>query len=66
MERYETIGAHWAEAGAGKYQRETDLAEERRILAEATTKEKADEERERVGRSSLCTTSPSTADYLTS
>lgn len=42
------IGKQWAEDGAGKRQREIELAEERRILTEARRKEMADEERERV------------------
>lgn len=42
------IGKQWAEDGAGKKQRDIELAEERRILAEARRKEMADEERERV------------------
>lgn len=48
MQRYEEIGTHWAETGAGKKQHEIEIAEERRILSEATIKEKADEDREKV------------------
>lgn len=50
LERYEMIGAQWASEGAGKRQREMQLAEEKRILAEAMIKEKADEEREWVSK----------------
>lgn len=42
------IGNQWAESGAGKRQHDKDIAEERRILAEAAIKEKIDEEREIV------------------
>lgn len=48
LERYEMIGNKWAESGAGKRQRDKDLAEERRVLAEAAIKEKADRDREIV------------------
>lgn len=42
------IGNQWAETGAGKRQHDIDVAEERRVLAEAAAKEKADEDREKV------------------
>lgn len=42
------IGNQWAESGAGKQQHDKDLAEERRVLAEAAAKEKADRDREIV------------------
>lgn len=42
------IGAQWAETGAGKKQHDIQVAEEKRVLAEAAAKEKADEEREEV------------------
>lgn len=42
------IGNQWAESGAGKRQHDKDIAEERRILAEAAIKEKIDEDREIV------------------
>lgn len=48
LERYETIGNQWAESGAGKLQHDKDIAEERRVLAEAAIKEKADQDREIV------------------
>lgn len=48
LERYEMIGNQWAESGAGKRQHEKDIAEERRVLAEAAIKEKADQDREIV------------------
>ncbi|CAM9375404.1 unnamed protein product [Chrysoparadoxa australica] len=44
--RYEDIGTHWAEAGAGKKQREEELKLERKILREAAEKEAADQARE--------------------
>ncbi|CAM9707243.1 unnamed protein product [Ectocarpus sp. 13 AM-2016] len=46
LQRYEMIGNQWAESGAGKRQHDKDIAEERRILAEAAIKEKIDEDRE--------------------
>ncbi|CAM9688214.1 unnamed protein product, partial [Ectocarpus sp. 8 AP-2014] len=46
LQRYEMIGNQWAESGAGKRQHDKDVAEERRILAEAAKKEKIDEDRE--------------------
>ncbi|CAN0058936.1 unnamed protein product [Ectocarpus fasciculatus] len=46
LQRYEMIGNKWAESGAGKRQHDKDIAEERRILAEAAIKEKIDEDRE--------------------
>lgn len=42
------IGNQWAESGAGKRQHDKDVAEERRVLAEAAIKEKADQDRETV------------------
>lgn len=42
------IGNQWAESGAGKRQHDKDITEERRILAEAAIKEKADQDREIV------------------
>lgn len=42
------IGKQWVEEGAGKRQKDIEIAEERRILAEARRKEMADEERELV------------------
>lgn len=48
LQRYEMIGTQWAETGAGKKQRDKDVAEERRVLAEAAIKEKADLDREIV------------------
>lgn len=48
LERYEMIGNQWAESGAGKRQHEKDIAEERRVLAEAAIKERADQDREIV------------------
>lgn len=42
------IGNQWAESGAGKRQHDKDVAEERRVLAEAAIKEKADQDREIV------------------
>lgn len=53
LERYDMIGNHWAESGAGKRQREKDIAEERRVLAEAAIKEKADQDRENVSVASV-------------
>mmetsp|Transcript_22264 Transcript_22264/g.46258 ORF Transcript_22264/g.46258 Transcript_22264/m.46258 type:complete len:521 (+) Transcript_22264:57-1619(+) len=47
MSRYEEIGQQWADSGAGKRQREAELALERKILREAAAKEAADLERER-------------------
>ncbi|CAN0217934.1 unnamed protein product [Pylaiella littoralis] len=46
LERYEMIGNKWAESGAGKKQHDKDIAEERRVLAEAAIKEEADQDRE--------------------
>ncbi|CAN0161658.1 unnamed protein product, partial [Laminaria digitata] len=46
MQRYEMIGKQWAQSGAGKKQHDIDVAEEKRMLAEAAIKEKADEDRE--------------------
>lgn len=48
LQRYEMIGNQWAETGAGKRQRDIDVAGEKRVLAEAAMKEKADEDREKV------------------
>ncbi|GMH51204.1 hypothetical protein TrRE_jg11897 [Triparma retinervis] len=47
MSRYEEIGQQWADSGAGKRQREAQLALEKKILSEAAAKEAADLERER-------------------
>jgi len=47
MERYEEIGQQWADAGAGKRQREAEIKLEQKILREAQAKENADLERER-------------------
>lgn len=47
-ERYELIGARWAETGAGKKQHDIQVAEEKRVLAEAAAKERVDDEREQV------------------
>lgn len=48
LQRYEMIGNKWASSGAGKRQHDKDVAEERRVLAEAAAKEKADADREIV------------------
>ncbi|CAB1101617.1 unnamed protein product [Ectocarpus sp. CCAP 1310/34] len=53
LQRYEMIGNQWAESGAGKRQRDKDIAEERRILAEAAIKEKIDEDREMRDKQAL-------------
>ncbi|CAM9211048.1 unnamed protein product, partial [Scytosiphon promiscuus] len=46
LQRYEMIGNQWARSGAGKTQHDKDVAEERRVLAEAAMKEEADADRE--------------------
>eukprot|EP00903_Cladosiphon_okamuranus_P010163 g9623.t1 len=53
LERYEMIGNQWAEFGAGKKQHDKDVAEERRVLAEAAIKEKADQDREKRDKEAL-------------
>ena len=54
MQRYEMIGKQWAQSGAGKKQHDIDVAEEKRMLAKAAIKEKADEDRELVRGDSEC------------
>ncbi|CAM9096578.1 unnamed protein product [Hapterophycus canaliculatus] len=53
LQRYEMIGNQWASSGAGKSQHDKDVAEERRVLAEAAAKEKADADREIRDKESL-------------
>ncbi|GMI58553.1 hypothetical protein ScalyP_jg10967 [Parmales sp. scaly parma] len=46
MERYEEIGQQWADAGAGKAQKEAMIKLEQKILREAQAKDQADIDRE--------------------
>ncbi|GMH75274.1 hypothetical protein TrLO_g13993 [Triparma laevis f. longispina] len=53
MSRYEEIGQQWADSGAGKKQREAELALERKILREAQAKDQADIDRETRDKDNL-------------
>ncbi|GMH84911.1 hypothetical protein TrVE_jg10187 [Triparma verrucosa] len=53
MSRYEEIGQQWADSGAGKKQREAELALERKILREAQAKDQADIDRENNDKEQL-------------